>query len=153
MQFRSGSGSGKGSVLRGKMRYSFVGTPDYLAPEVLLGQGHGTPVDWWALGIIAYEFLTGIPPFNDESPQQIFENILERRIEWPDEMSADARDLIEKLLGMDPKTRLGARGASELKSHPFFATTRWTTLQKDTPPFLPVTGDITDLSYFDPGKH
>ena len=59
-------------------RYSFVGTPDYLAPEVILGTGHGKAVDWWALGVILFEFLTGCPPFNAETPQQIFENILNR---------------------------------------------------------------------------
>jgi serine/threonine protein kinase len=61
-------------------RYSFVGTPDYLAPEVLLGTGHSFSVDWWALGVIVFEFLTGIPPFNDETEQNIFENILNRSI-------------------------------------------------------------------------
>lgn len=55
-----------------------VGTPDYLAPEALLGSGHGKAVDWWALGVILYEFLTGIPPFNDETPELIFQRILDR---------------------------------------------------------------------------
>jgi serine/threonine protein kinase len=64
-------------------RYSFVGTPDYLAPEVLLGTGHSFSVDWWALGVIVFEFLTGIPPFNDETEQNIFENILNRSISLP----------------------------------------------------------------------
>ena len=93
---------------------SKVGTPDYLAPEVILGQGHGKEVDWWSLGVILYEFLTGVPPFNADSPQEIFENILTRNIHWPpvpDDMSPEAFDLINKLLEMDPKKRIGAKGA------------------------------------------
>jgi len=71
-----------------------VGTPDYLSPEILLGAGHGTPVDWWALGVVLFEMLTGVPPFNDETPEQIFQNILNRDIPWPQvpsEMSENAR--------------------------------------------------------------
>lgn len=92
---------------------SKVGTPDYLAPEVILGQGHGKEVDWWSLGVILYEFLTGIPPFNADTPQEIFENILTRNIHWPsvpDDMSEEAYDLINRLLEMDPKKRIGAKG-------------------------------------------
>lgn len=55
-----------------------LGTPDYLSPELLLSHGHGPEVDWWALGVCLYEFMTGIPPFNDETPQKVFENILSR---------------------------------------------------------------------------
>ena len=62
-----------------------MGTPDYLAPELLLGTGHGPEVDWWALGCILYEFIAGVPPFNADTPEEIFDNILDRNIEWPDE--------------------------------------------------------------------
>lgn len=88
-----------------------VGTPDYLAPELLLGTGHGPEVDWWALGAILYEFITGAPPFNAETPEEIFDNILDRRITWPDEddMSCECRDLIDKLLHPNPLKRLGHR--------------------------------------------
>jgi serine/threonine protein kinase len=61
-----------------RRRFSLVGTPDYLAPEVILGRGHGREVDWWALGVIIYEFITGIPPFNAETQEEIFENIVSR---------------------------------------------------------------------------
>ena len=62
-----------------------LGTPDYLAPELLLKKPHGPAVDWWSLGVCLYEFMLGGPPFNDESPEQIFTNILKRSIEWPPE--------------------------------------------------------------------
>eukprot|EP01114_Cavostelium_apophysatum_P005789 TRINITY_DN1696_c0_g1_i1.p1 TRINITY_DN1696_c0_g1~~TRINITY_DN1696_c0_g1_i1.p1 ORF type:complete len:990 (-),score=230.87 TRINITY_DN1696_c0_g1_i1:114-3083(-) len=96
-----------------------VGTPDYLSPEILLGAGHANPVDWWALGVVLFEFVTGVPPFNDETPEQIFQNILNRDIPWPkipEEMSLDCKDLIEKLLILDPAKRLGTSGADEVKS-------------------------------------
>jgi serine/threonine protein kinase len=66
-----------------------VGTPDYLAPELLLGTGHTPAVDWWSLGAILFEFVVGIPPFNAESPQAIFQNILDLDISWPDESNLE----------------------------------------------------------------
>lgn len=75
-----------------------LGTPDYLAPELLKKRPHGSAVDWWSLGVCLYEFLLGGPPFNDETPEQIFTNILERNIEWPPEddpcLSPAAREAI-----------------------------------------------------------
>eukprot|EP01113_Clastostelium_recurvatum_P040393 TRINITY_DN6280_c0_g1_i1.p1 TRINITY_DN6280_c0_g1~~TRINITY_DN6280_c0_g1_i1.p1 ORF type:complete len:1027 (-),score=310.58 TRINITY_DN6280_c0_g1_i1:279-3359(-) len=137
-------------------RYSMVGTPDYLAPEVILGTGHDRAVDWWAVGVILYEFLTGIPPFNAESPHQIFENILQREISWPevpDEMSAEAQDLINRLLCPDASSRLGAKGVGEVKAHPFFAGIDWNTLLQQTPTFVPRVADVADTSYFDDARN
>ncbi|KAF3790685.1 putative serine/threonine protein kinase [Nymphaea thermarum] len=93
-----------------------VGTPDYLAPEILLGTEHGCSSDWWSVGIILFEFITGIPPFTAQSPEIIFDNILNQKIPWPavpGEMSYEARDLISRLLVQDPDQRLGANGALE----------------------------------------
>lgn len=92
---------------------SKVGTPDYLAPEVILGQGHGKPVDWWALGVILYEFLVGFPPFYADTPAQIFENIVSLNVLWPEipsEMSYEAFDLISRLLVLDPEQRIDVKG-------------------------------------------
>jgi serine/threonine protein kinase len=133
-------------------RYSFVGTPDYLAPEVILGTGHSFSVDWWALGVILFEFLTGIPPFNAETEQQIYENIINRRIPWeylPDEVSQEARDLIDRLLCLSTEDRLGAKGATEVKAHPFFKGVDWKNVSKENPPFKPNLDDDEDTSYFD----
>ncbi|MCO5614447.1 hypothetical protein L7F22_068729 [Adiantum nelumboides] len=109
-------GSKQSHVREKRQKHSALGTPDYLAPEILLGTGHGNSADWWSVGIILFECLTGVPPFNAEHPQRIFENILNRKIPWPrvpEDMSADANDLIDKLLMEDPNARLGANGADE----------------------------------------
>ncbi|KAF9247347.1 RIM15, signal transduction response regulator [Melanogaster broomeanus] len=102
----------------------FVGTPDYLAPETILGlRGDDAAVDWWALGVITYEFLYGIPPFHAETPEKVFENILSGHVEWHEEwvdFSDEVKDFMRKLLDTNPATRLGADGADEVKSHPFF---------------------------------
>ncbi|WZZ37225.1 hypothetical protein YC2023_020626 [Brassica napus] len=99
-----------------RKKHEVVGTPDYLAPEILLGMGHGKTADWWSVGVILFEVLVGIPPFNAETPQQIFENIINRDIPWPnvpEEISYEAYDLINKLLTENPVQRLGATGAGE----------------------------------------
>ena len=136
-----------------KMKHC-VGTPDYLAPELLLGTGHGPEVDWWSLGAVFYEMVTGIPPFNAETPPEIFQNILDRNLEWPSEedMSPECRDLIERLLRIEPDERLGSRGASEIKMHPFFADVEWSALsmKKAKAGFVPSLDGEEDTSYFQP---
>ncbi|KAK3149556.1 hypothetical protein QOZ80_3AG0219040 [Eleusine coracana subsp. coracana] len=130
---------------------SAVGTPDYLAPEILLGTGHGASADWWSVGVILFELIVGIPPFNAEHPQNIFDNILNRKIPWPHvpkEMSFEARDLIDKLLTEDPHQRLGANGASEVKQHPFFKDISWDTLARQKAAFVPSSDSAFDTSYF-----
>lgn len=109
-----------------------VGTPDYIAPEILNGQSVQNPsLDWWSFGVLCYEFIVGIPPFNDETPEKIFQNILSRNITWPeigdgdDKMSERAYDLINRLLDMNYETRLGCKGAREIKEHPFFNGINW----------------------------
>ncbi|KAL2558524.1 putative serine/threonine protein kinase IRE [Forsythia ovata] len=99
-----------------RQKHSVVGTPDYLAPEILLGMGHGATADWWSVGVIFFELLVGIPPFNAEHPHQIFDNIMNRDIPWPkvpEEISYEAYDLMDKLLIENPVQRLGATGARE----------------------------------------
>ncbi|XP_020393480.1 probable serine/threonine protein kinase IREH1 isoform X2 [Zea mays] len=130
---------------------SAVGTPDYLAPEILLGTGHGCSADWWSVGVILFELIVGIPPFNAEHPQTIFDNILNCKIPWPhvpEEMSFDAQDLIDKLLTEDPHQRLGANGASEVKQHPFFKDISWDTLARQKAAFVPSSDSAFDTSYF-----
>ncbi|XP_057819606.2 probable serine/threonine protein kinase IRE4 isoform X2 [Cryptomeria japonica] len=130
---------------------SAVGTPDYLAPEILLGTEHGYTADWWSTGIVLFELLTGIPPFTEEHPQIIFDNILNRKIPWPsvpEDMSYEAKDLIDKLLTEDPNHRLGAKGATEVKVHPFFNNINWDTLAMQKAAFVPSPESVDDTSYF-----
>ncbi|RHN52264.1 putative protein kinase AGC-MAST family [Medicago truncatula] len=134
-----------------RKKRSAVGTPDYLAPEILLGTGHAYTADWWSVGVILFELLVGIPPFNAEHPQTIFDNILNRKIPWPevpDEMSLEAHDLIDRLLTEDPNQRLGARGASEVKQHVFFKDINWDTLSRQKAAFVPASESALDTSYF-----
>uniref|UniRef100_A0ABI7YU32 Serine/threonine-protein kinase greatwall n=1 Tax=Felis catus TaxID=9685 RepID=A0ABI7YU32_FELCA len=126
-----------------------LGTPDYLAPELLLGRAHGPAVDWWALGVCLFEFLTGIPPFNDETPQQVFQNILKRDIPWPEgeeKLSDNAQNAVEILLTIDNTKRAGMK---ELKCHPLFSDVDWENLQHQTMPFIPQPDGETDTSYFE----
>ncbi|KAM4705180.1 serine/threonine-protein kinase greatwall [Rhinophrynus dorsalis] len=126
-----------------------LGTPDYLAPELLLGKCHGPAVDWWALGVCLFEFLTGIPPFNDETPAQVFQNILNRDIPWPDEeetLSIGAQSAIEILLTIDHSKRAGLK---DLKVHPLFHFIQWDDLQNQPMPFIPQPDDETDTTYFE----
>ncbi|KAH7854620.1 hypothetical protein Vadar_016004 [Vaccinium darrowii] len=133
-----------------RQKQSVVGTPDYLAPEILLGTGHGATADWWSVGVILFELLVGIPPFNAEHPQQIFDNIMNRYVPWPkipEEMSSEAHDLINKLLIENPVQRLGATGAREVKQHPFFKDINWDTLARQKAMFIP-SAEAHDTSYF-----
>ncbi|OXB84645.1 UNVERIFIED_CONTAM: hypothetical protein H355_001122 [Colinus virginianus] len=126
-----------------------LGTPDYLAPELLLTKPHGSAVDWWALGVCLFEFLTGIPPFNDETPAQVFQNILKRDIPWPEgeeKLSDNAQNAIDILLTIDSTKRAGLK---ELKHHPLFHGVDWENLQHQPMPFIPQPDDETDTSYFD----
>ncbi|KAF9377526.1 hypothetical protein CPC16_011786 [Podila verticillata] len=126
---------------------ALLGTPDYLAPELLLGIGHGAAVDWWSLGVCLFEFLTGYPPFMDEAPEAIFKNILNHDIQWPESgLSWEAHDLINKLLSWDPALR---PSPSELKAHPFFQGVDWENIRNQEAPFIPSPNDNTDTSYFD----
>ncbi|GAM22967.1 hypothetical protein SAMD00019534_061420 [Acytostelium subglobosum LB1] len=134
-------------------KYSCVGTPDYIAPEILRGVEHGKEVDWFSVGAMLFELLTGIAPFNAETVDCICTNILERNIRWPDEpgiLSDDARDLIDKLLALDPTARLGHNGIDEIKSHPFFKGINWDTIRSQQSPFTPRLDHAEDTSFFDP---
>ncbi|ESQ30953.1 hypothetical protein EUTSA_v10011200mg [Eutrema salsugineum] len=134
-----------------RIRHSAVGTPDYLAPEILLGTEHGYAADWWSVGIILFELITGIPPFTAARPEIIFDNILNGKMPWPKvpgEMSYEAQDLINRFLVHEPEKRLGANGAAEVKSHPFFQGVDWENLALQKAAFVPQPESIDDTSYF-----
>ncbi len=120
---------------------SFVGTEEYIAPEVIWGKGHTSAVDWWTLGIFIYEMVFGITPFKGATRNETFANILKNEVKFPEynSMSSSCRNLVKKLLVKDPVKRLGSKsGASEIKSHTFFKTVQWDLLRNQKPPLVPV---------------
>ncbi|XP_036376788.1 microtubule-associated serine/threonine-protein kinase 3 isoform X1 [Megalops cyprinoides] len=128
------------------------GTPEYIAPEVILRQGYGKPVDWWAMGIILYEFLVGCVPFFGDTPEELFGQVVSDEIIWPDgddALPADAQDLITRLLRQSPLERLGTGGATEVKQHPFFLALDWNGLLRQKAEFVPQLEAEDDTSYFD----
>ncbi|XP_068778796.1 microtubule-associated serine/threonine-protein kinase 1 [Struthio camelus] len=128
------------------------GTPEYIAPEVILRQGYGKPVDWWAMGIVLYEFLVGCVPFFGDTPEELFGQVISDEILWPEGDEAlppDAQHLISCLLQPDPLLRLGAGGAQEVKLHGFFAALDWTGLLRQKAEFVPHLESEEDTSYFD----
>ncbi|XP_007944868.1 microtubule-associated serine/threonine-protein kinase 2 [Orycteropus afer afer] len=128
------------------------GTPEYIAPEVILRQGYGKPVDWWAMGIILYEFLVGCVPFFGDTPEELFGQVISDEIIWPegdDALPPDAQDLTSKLLHQNPLERLGTGSAYEVKQHPFFTGLDWTGLLRQKAEFIPQLESEDDTSYFD----
>ncbi|NXW57187.1 MAST4 kinase, partial [Eurystomus gularis] len=128
------------------------GTPEYIAPEVILRQGYGKPVDWWSMGIILYEFLVGCVPFFGDTPEELFGQVISDEINWPEKDEApppDAQDLITLLLRQNPLERLGTGGAYEVKQHQFFRSLDWNSLLRQKAEFIPQLESEDDTSYFD----
>ncbi|CAM4607455.1 microtubule-associated serine/threonine-protein kinase 2 isoform X3 [Caretta caretta] len=128
------------------------GTPEYIAPEVILRQGYGKPVDWWAMGVILYEFLVGCVPFFGDTPEELFGQVISDEIAWPegdDALPPDAQDLTSKLLCQNPLERLGTGSAFEVKQHRFFKDLDWNGLLRQKAEFIPQLESEDDTSYFD----
>lgn len=129
------------------------GTPYYIAPEVILRQGYGKPVDYWSMGIILYEFLVGCVPFMSDTPEGLFDHVIHDNIEWPSDddwpLPQEAKELITQLLQRNPKERLGTGGSMEVKTHPFLRDVCWEDLLRQKAGFVPQLEDEEDTSYFD----
>ncbi|KAA3489587.1 phototropin-1-like isoform X1 [Gossypium australe] len=126
---------------------SFVGTEEYIAPEIITGAGHTSAVDWWALGILVYEMLYGYTPFRGRTRQKTFANVLRKDLKFPrsTQVSLHAKQLMYRLLDRDPKSRLGWReGANEIKRHPFFKGVNWALVRCMNPPQLDVPGALKE---------
>ncbi|XP_028454889.1 microtubule-associated serine/threonine-protein kinase 1 [Perca flavescens] len=128
------------------------GTPEYIAPEVILRQGYGKPVDWWAMGIILYEFLVGCVPFFGDTTEELFGQVITDDIVWPEGDEAlplDSQHLISSLLQTNPLVRLGTGGAFEVRQHSFFTEVNWNSLLRQKAEFIPHLESEEDTSYFD----
>ncbi|KAL5976392.1 hypothetical protein ACLOJK_020723 [Asimina triloba] len=127
---------------------SFVGTHEYLAPEIIKGEGHGSAVDWWTFGIFLYELLFGRTPFKGLGNEDTLANAVLQSLEFPDTpaVSFHARDLIGRLLVKEPENRLGSvRGSAEIKQHPFFEGLNWALIRCAVPPEIPSFDDYGTL--------
>ncbi|XP_073292256.1 serine/threonine-protein kinase D6PKL2 [Primulina huaijiensis] len=124
---------------------SFVGTHEYLAPEIIRGDGHGSAVDWWTFGIFLYELLHGKTPFKGNDNRETLLNVAGQPLKFPESSSISfaAKDLIRGLLVKNPQKRLGfKRGATEIKQHPFFENVNWALVRSISPPQIPKPVDI-----------
>ena len=130
---------------------SICGTPEYLAPEVIRKQGHSKTVDWWCLGCIIYEMVTGFPPFRNQNRMELFESIIYQPLHMPSHVSPTLQNLLTRLLEKNPKDRLGSMGPNEIKAHPWFEKVNWAALSAKAikAPFVPILTSDSDTSNFD----
>ncbi|KAJ2649918.1 Serine/threonine kinase [Coemansia sp. RSA 1250] len=138
----------------GQTTITFCGTPEFMAPEIVLEQRYGRAVDWWAFGVLIYEMILGTSPFHGEDENEIFDSILEDEILYPVRMSRDSVFICQALLEKDPSKRLGSgpNDAEDIMKHSFFAGVNWDDVlnKKIAPPYVPDIRGRFDVSNFDP---
>ncbi|XP_013393056.1 calcium-dependent protein kinase C isoform X4 [Lingula anatina] len=143
----------KDNMLNDKMTRTFCGTPDYIAPEIVLYQPYGKTVDWWAYGVLLYEMLAGQPPFDGEDEEELFTAITDHSVTYPRSMSKESVSICKGFLTKNPAKRLGcgANGEREVKEHPFYRFIDWEKIinREVQPPYKPKIKAKKDVSNFD----
>lgn len=133
--------------------YSMCGTPEYIAPEIVMRAGYGRAVDWWAFGVLVFEFNAGYSPFYVDDQMRMMERICDGKFKYPSHFGAELRDLIANLLQVDLSRRFGnlKGGVGDIKKHKWFEGINWNSvyLQQMTAPYVPTVSDDGDPSQFD----
>lgn len=132
--------------------YTLCGTPDYIAPEIILGKGYSKAVDWWTCGILIYEMAAGFPPFYANNPMKMYEKIIAGKFRIPSHFSADLKSIVKNMLQVDLTKRFGnlKHGVDDIKKHKWFSDINWISVfHKNIPaPFVPECKSPSDTSYF-----
>jgi serine/threonine protein kinase len=150
-RFKRDASDPKAEVDARTRRFSYVGTPDYLPPEIIKREGHDYTADYWSLGVVMFELLSGHTPFHKGSIDATIQAIVASDIDWScidEDVSAEARDLIEKFLRPNPANRIGSAHANDIRGHPWFSAVNWNTLLDTPATFVPHVDDEHDTSYF-----